>query len=80
MGSAWRVPAPWRDLNLGSASPCDHSVTSGRPLSTLAPMALHPELLDRQALNRATLARQLLLERDSSMTTVDALEHLGEAG
>ncbi len=33
------------------------------------------EVLDRRALNRATLARQLLLER-TSMTAADAIEHL----
>ena len=32
-------------------------------------------MLDRRALNRATLARQLLLER-TSMTAADAIEHL----
>jgi hypothetical protein len=33
-------------------------------------------VLSRRALNRATLARQLLLER-STMSTLDAIEHLG---
>jgi hypothetical protein len=33
-------------------------------------------VLDRRALNRATLARQLLLERASSMTAPGALELL----
>ncbi len=36
---------------------------------------MRPDRLDRRALNRATLARQLLLER-ARISTVDAVEHL----
>jgi Winged helix DNA-binding domain len=36
---------------------------------------MRPDRLDRRALNRATLARQLLLER-SALPTIDAAEHL----
>jgi hypothetical protein len=66
-----------REIARGIAPARDHSVTSlpGSPL-TITSMAPRAELLDWRALNRATLARQLLLERASGMTAYAALEHL----